>query len=168
MTGRKMRTPIPNDVAAEVLYRSDRTCCVCREPRKPVQIHHLDEDPSHNDPDNLAVLCLECHDDTQLRGGFGRKLNADLVRLYRDEWLALVDRRRNPPPPGAPPPPLFTAPPLHRIAHFVGREAELERLRADLRAGGVHFVSGMGGVGKTALATRLAHELRAEFPGGVL
>jgi hypothetical protein len=60
-----------------------------------VQAHHIDEDPSHNTLDNLAVLCLECHDRTQVSGGFGRKLNDVLVRRYRAEWLLRVRERRD-------------------------------------------------------------------------
>ncbi|MCO1581141.1 tetratricopeptide repeat protein [Crossiella sp. SN42] len=50
---------------------------------------------------------------------------------------------------------------------FVGRDEELASLLESLRAGSV-VVTGLPGVGKTALAVRAAHELRAEFPGGVL
>ena len=44
--------------------------------------------------------------------------------------------------------------------HFTGRGAELDRLARDLAAGSrvmVHSVHGMGGVGKTQLATEYAH-----------
>jgi hypothetical protein len=91
---KKDREEIPKDVAARVLFLSDRTCCVCRTRGKPVQIHHIDEDPSNNTRVNLAVLCFDCHRDTQIRGGFDRKLDADQVHLYRDDWLRLVVQQR--------------------------------------------------------------------------
>ncbi|MGK3981493.1 HNH endonuclease signature motif containing protein [Sorangium sp. So ce136] len=90
----KKRTDIPVDTAAWVLFLHDRTCCVCRKERRPVQVHHLDEDPSNHDVANLAVLCLDCHTDTQIRGGFDRKLNAQQVILYRDDWLRIVAAQR--------------------------------------------------------------------------
>jgi hypothetical protein len=93
--GRKPREKIPEDIAARVMFDSDRTCCVCRETRKEVQIHHIDEDPSNNSPENLAVLCFEHHDETQRKGGFGRKLNATQVRLYRDDWHKRIAQRRD-------------------------------------------------------------------------
>jgi hypothetical protein len=48
---------------------------------------------------------------------------------------------------------------------FTGREAELSKLREHL-AGGTTIVGvqGMGGVGKTALALRLADELKKDYP----
>jgi hypothetical protein len=90
---KKLRANVPRDVATEVLFLSDRTCCVCRE-RKPVQIHHIDENPSNCDPDNLAVLCLDCHHQTQSKGGFDRKLDAHLVRRYREDWISSVAAKR--------------------------------------------------------------------------
>ncbi len=91
----KNRIPISADQAAEVMFASDRTCCVCNDRGKVVQIHHIDDDPSNNIKNNLAVLCLECHNDTQIKGGFGRKLNSDLVIKYHDEWLLRVKKRRD-------------------------------------------------------------------------
>jgi len=94
MRTKKTREQIPKDVAARVLFYSDRTCCVCRVRGKPVQIHHIDEDLSNRDLRNLAVLCFECHRETQIRGGFDRKLDAEQVLLYRDDWNRLIARHR--------------------------------------------------------------------------
>jgi len=59
---------------------------------------------------------------------------------------------------------------LHQLppppADFTGREAELRDLRAALEKGGVHIsgLQGQGGVGKTALALKLAAELAPNYP----
>ena len=76
------------------MYLADRTCCVCTEPGKAVQIHHINEDPSDNALQNLVVLCLECHNQTQLKGGFGRHLSPELIRKYKSEWEAEIEVRR--------------------------------------------------------------------------
>jgi tetratricopeptide (TPR) repeat protein len=94
MTNKKLRVPIPPELSAQALFLSDRTCCVCRIRGKPVQIHHIDDDPSHNELNNLAVLCFDCHRDTQLRGGFDRKLDAEQIILYREDWNRLVGQSR--------------------------------------------------------------------------
>jgi hypothetical protein len=90
-----MRTPIPNEIAADVMFRHDRTCCICNAPGKSVQIHHIDENPVNHDPENLAVLCLEHHEETQIRGGFGRKLRDVDVRKHKEDWLKRVADRRS-------------------------------------------------------------------------
>ncbi len=90
----KKRVEIPDDIAAEILFLSDRTCCICSTRGKAVQIHHIDENPSNNSIDNLAVLCLECHNETMINGGFGRKLNANQIIKYRKEWIERVKKRK--------------------------------------------------------------------------
>lgn len=65
-------------------------------------------------------------------------------------------------------------PPFQVIAdlpYFVGREREMEAIQAVLLNGSqlkVCSLHGMGGVGKTSLAARLAYRLRPHFPDGVL
>ncbi|AQZ61661.1 hypothetical protein BKM31_09430 [[Actinomadura] parvosata subsp. kistnae] len=60
----------------------------------------------------------------------------------------------------------------HDVPRFVGREAELERLDALLADGHDHsgavVLTGMAGVGKTALALHWAHRIRDRFPDGQL
>ncbi|MFH0982660.1 MAG: tetratricopeptide repeat protein, partial [Planctomycetota bacterium] len=70
--------------------------------------------------------------------------------------------------------------PLHQLpavpADFTGRTGELRGLSSAIRsasptaaAGAVLTgINGMGGVGKTALAVKLAHDLAAEYPGAQL
>jgi hypothetical protein len=89
-----VRVPIPEDISAEVLFQHDHTCCVCNQPGKAVQIHHVDDDHTNNDPKNLAVLWLADHDLTQIKGGFGRKLSAAEVTKNRDGWVSRVQQRR--------------------------------------------------------------------------
>jgi len=91
----KLRTPIPDDISAEVMFQHDRTCCVCHQRELAVQIHHIDEDPTNHAISNLAVLCLEHHEQTQTRGGFAKKLKAADVIRSRDDWICRVQVRRD-------------------------------------------------------------------------
>jgi hypothetical protein len=91
----KARTPIPASTAAAVLFAANRTCCVCRKEGEPVQLHHIDEDATNHAENNLAVLCLSCHDQTQIKGGFARRLDSAQIRLYRDDWSQLVAAARS-------------------------------------------------------------------------
>lgn len=89
------RIEIPQGVAAELLFLADRTCCVCRQRLRPVQIHHIDGDPTNSTLENLAVLCFDCHRETQIRGGFDRKLDAAQVRLYKADWNRRIEASRS-------------------------------------------------------------------------
>jgi hypothetical protein len=67
---------------------------VCRDASREVQIHHIDENPSNHDRNNLAPLCFEDHNRTLIKGGFGRQLSAGEIRQYRDDWLSRVASQR--------------------------------------------------------------------------
>ena len=95
MTDKSGRVEIPRDIAADVLFLADRTCCVCRQKSRPVQLHHIDDDPTNSVAENLAVLCFDCHRETQIRGGFDRKLDAAQVRRYKTDWNMRVDVQRS-------------------------------------------------------------------------
>lgn len=91
---KKKRIPIPSELAADVLFWADMTCCVCNIRGRSVQIHHIDENPANNDISNLSVLCMECHEQTMIKGGFGRRLGALQIIKYRNDWNERVKSRK--------------------------------------------------------------------------
>jgi hypothetical protein len=91
----KIRLPVPTDLADEVLYRNDHTCCICNEPRKHVQIHHIDGNPNNGSMANLAVVCLDCHSRVTGVQGLGRRYGSGEVRRYKSAWEQIVLYRRS-------------------------------------------------------------------------
>ena len=83
---RKLRIEIPERISSKLLFLNRHRCCVCREPRKPVQIHHIDENPSNNDISNLAVLCVECHSTVSGNQGFGKNYSKKEIVLFKNNW----------------------------------------------------------------------------------
>jgi DNA-binding SARP family transcriptional activator/tetratricopeptide (TPR) repeat protein len=87
--------------------------------------------------------------------------------ILRNEPLPL-----GPPPlagPGQPGPPPGQLPPA--VGPFVGRTAELDQMDAGLSQDdtpALIAVTGIGGIGKTALALHWAHRVRRRFPDGQL
>lgn len=62
------------------------TCCICHEPRHPVEKHHIDEDPSNNAWGNLAVLCRNCHGLVTAKGSLGSRYTKGEVLAYKRAW----------------------------------------------------------------------------------
>jgi hypothetical protein len=59
---RKERIPIPSDVKRQVTLEAGCKCCMTNCTAEiGLQIHHIDEDPSNNDPSNLILLCANHH-----------------------------------------------------------------------------------------------------------
>ena len=75
----KTRSSIPKAVSEAVLKEYHHRCAVCG--RHNPQLHHIDEDPSHNDSDNLLPLCPNCHlQDTHAPTA---PLDPQKIRLFR-------------------------------------------------------------------------------------
>lgn len=82
------RPPIPNDISNRVLYRNRYTCCVCRNSQKSVILHHIKEwsiSRDHSEK-NLAVLCLEHHNDAHTTKGLAISLSSDRVQECKKFW----------------------------------------------------------------------------------
>jgi hypothetical protein len=80
------RQEVPDKIAVEVLAANHHTCCICRERRKHVQLHHIDEDHANSVPGNLAVVCLDDHSRVTGDEGLGRKFTPREVRQYKLQW----------------------------------------------------------------------------------
>lgn len=89
----KARVKVPFDLEAGLLYRSAKTCCACRTPRAPVQVHHIDQNPSNNSEDNLVVLCQNCHDDAHTKRALSKNLTPSLLKKFKGEWEEEVAER---------------------------------------------------------------------------
>jgi hypothetical protein len=89
----KLRVSVPEAVRLDVIARTNNRCCVCQTPF--VQIHHVDSDPCNNDPDNLAPLCPNCHNQAHGRMATTVTLNASRVKALRDGWYKYCERRRD-------------------------------------------------------------------------
>jgi hypothetical protein len=84
------RPRIPRSTQTRVIMASRRRCCICYglerdDARKRGQIAHLDGDPSNNEYENLAYLCLDHHDEYDGGTSQSKGLSYEEVREYRRE-----------------------------------------------------------------------------------
>jgi hypothetical protein len=87
------RSAVPQATADALLVANRRACCICHE-RKQVVIHHIDENPSNHAPDNLAVLCLDCHGRVTGNEGLGRRYTEAEVKGHKRAWEEVSARSR--------------------------------------------------------------------------
>src|SRR3982750_4247940 len=83
------RPHLPDSVETQVLTLSRRRCCICFGlegdfSRKKDQIAHLDHDPTNNDLENLAFLCLDHHDEYDSRTSQAKGLRERETKVYRE------------------------------------------------------------------------------------
>ncbi|XVO86527.1 HNH endonuclease signature motif containing protein [Pseudomonas palleroniana] len=90
---KKTRKPFSKKIENILLYKSARTCCVCRVPKRPVEIHHIDEDPSNNNEENLVVICANCHDEAHTIHKLSKNLTPERLRDTKKKWEDEVSKR---------------------------------------------------------------------------
>lgn len=82
------RRKINEDIAGRVLSEAGWWCCVCRS--RAAQIHHLDEDASNDDYENLAALCFDCHDEAHTTHKLRRNLTPKMIRRSKADWKDIL------------------------------------------------------------------------------
>ena len=87
------RKKIPPQIKETLLNLNAGVCCVCRSRGLGVNFHHIDENPSNNALDNIAVLCVKDHDAHHRPEAYSvnhRELGAEKIKAYKVEWEAFI------------------------------------------------------------------------------
>lgn len=88
-----VRKKISPDTEAEVMFQSDRQCCI--DKKRGDHIHHIDGNNSNSDFDNLALLCFDCHNEATIKGSLRKKLSAKTIIKYRAHHYEVIQNNRN-------------------------------------------------------------------------
>lgn len=92
------RRVIPEEVQTRLLAESRRRCAICyglhHDLRsKRGQLAHLDHDPSNNNPENIAFLCFDHHDEYDSKTSQSKKLSMGEVLAYHKQLVAELERQ---------------------------------------------------------------------------
>lgn len=85
------RPRIPKKIHVKIMAQCGGFCCIC--PNRGVQIHHINEDNTNNNPDNLIPICSTYHDFVTISGGNIRKMPPESLKIIRDEFYQLRRKR---------------------------------------------------------------------------
>lgn len=174
----KTRRGIPRETVNRLIDECEFRCCLCWDIDRDngVVIHHIR--PHAAEPDdryeNLAILCSDHHDKVHTTRELTRHpYPPELLLRRKADFAAAIaafkagkrvapGRERNTATG------VIVSPPLPPI-HFIGRDTLVRDVAEALRSQkGRAAIIGMGGVGKTALALKVADTCREDFPGGIL
>jgi hypothetical protein len=85
---------VPDELAAQVLAKCGRRCCLCRRflPIR-LQVHHIIEQNKGGSDDlhNLIALCLTCHTDVHTKAPFTRRFTVLELKMHRDALYKAVE-----------------------------------------------------------------------------
>lgn len=86
------RPPIDSATLDELLFESRFCCCVCRDPSKPIVIHHIEpwEKSRSHKKENLVVLCPNHHDEAHTKHNLTLSLTPERLRSIKEQWLQEV------------------------------------------------------------------------------
>jgi 5-methylcytosine-specific restriction endonuclease McrA len=86
------RPEIPFGTLASVLIANRFTCCVCRNPKKSIIVHHIREWSESRDHSaaNLAVVCIDHHDKAHTKSELSRNLTPAVLRQFKRDWEKAV------------------------------------------------------------------------------
>ena len=82
----KKRELIPGDLTDLLVVANRHTCCICRRPRHPVEKYQIDENPSNNEWNNVAVVCRNCRRLISAKGHLGARYAPGEVLRYKLDW----------------------------------------------------------------------------------
>lgn len=87
------RTKISESIEAEVLFKTDLKCCICK--KRGDHIHHIDSNPSNNNIENLVFLCFEHHNQATITNSLSRTLKPKTILRFRNHHYSEVEAQRN-------------------------------------------------------------------------
>jgi hypothetical protein len=87
------RKALPPALRYKLFYDSQYLCAICQ--KRGSHVHHIDQDNSNDQEDNLVVLCPVHHDDAHTKRQLSQNLTAEALRDAKQKWIAKVKETRH-------------------------------------------------------------------------
>jgi len=88
------RKYIPSKTQEKIWTKNLGVCCVCKERGIGINFHHIDSNPANNTEDNIALLCVQEHDQHHRPHSYDQtkhlELGANKIREFKQEWEQTV------------------------------------------------------------------------------
>jgi hypothetical protein len=87
------RIAVPQPVRLRLNKKNLGVCCVCKERGLGINYHHIDGNPSNNDDENIAVLCVKEHDKTHRPKAYEInhvELGPTKIKRFKLDWEQTV------------------------------------------------------------------------------
>lgn len=88
------RPPIPSEVLLRTVFANRWLCCICRDPSRPIIVHHIQPWSASHDHSNsnLAVLCTIHHGEAHSTHSLEVTLTQDRLKKAKARWEKTVER----------------------------------------------------------------------------
>ncbi len=88
------RKKIPPKTQKKIRIKNLAVCCVCKERGIGTNFHHIDGNPTNNDEENIALLCVQEHDQHHRPHAYDKtkhlELGAKKILEHKREWEQTV------------------------------------------------------------------------------
>lgn len=88
------RPPIPTENLTRILFDNRWVCCVCRDPSRPIIVHHIQEWSESRDHTtaNLAILCSLHHGEAHTQRRLEQNLTGSHIARIKAIWEEQIRR----------------------------------------------------------------------------
>lgn len=86
------RPSVPKKLQQKLLYDSQYVCAFCQS--DGCHIHHIDQNHSNNEEENLIVLCVRHHNEAHTKRDHSKNLDSGALRDAKLKWTTTVQAKR--------------------------------------------------------------------------
>lgn len=90
------RRALPEVQKNRLYEKNGNSCCICKSTNIGLNLHHIDQDPSNNNDDNIAVLCVQEHDLHHRPSRYNKHLDLtkEVISQKKKNWESFIQESK--------------------------------------------------------------------------